>query len=461
MGTESTTARRLPWAVMGLSALLLTSCGDGGEDGAEPPEDQATAQAEGTEAEQADPPTADEIAEYIADAEWTFEDRGPDGPQVIQLTGGEAEDDLGRTYTMGEELIEGDATGDGAPDVAVSLTQADGNAVDQQWFIWVGNAAEESETVAQQVLHPIGRSTSCGDAATGVSAAEDGGFEIQENFRHDMEDGPCAEPGPDELHKVVEVSPAEDGELLPVQTAPVEAWGGLCPRTDSAVSGGPAELQAFPGEEAPAVEAAWAEEVEAAEDSLLADLAGDHGFFRFTPEGYEPEGETTVDQFCGFSLGGEEEQEQPEDGGDALSGDRVNPEAYEMTGFDDSGDAVGWGFQTPSGRHSCGIFEGYDDEGYKVACLISWDDIDEVEGLPDDLPLAPVPSLDASGGQIEMHGGIPFPGSPETTLGYGEVLEVEGIACTVEESGITCTAGEEWMEASGSGYEFSTDNSEW
>lgn len=40
----------------------------------------------------------------------------------------------------------------------------------------------------------------------------------------------------------------------------------------------------------------------------------------------------------------------------------------------------------------------------------------------------PVPSLSAEGGEIQFHGGIPFPGCPETALAYGDVLEVEGIA---------------------------------
>lgn len=88
---------------------------------------------------------------------------------------------------------------------------------------------------------------------------------------------------------------------------------------------------------------------------------------------------------------------------------------------------------------------------------MDWDDPEDLDGVPEDAMLYPVPSLSAAGGEIQFHSGIPFPGSPETTLAYGDVLEVGGIACAVEESGITCTAGDEWMEANGAGYEFSTD----
>lgn len=47
-----------------------------------------------------------------------------------------------------------------------------------------------------------------------------------------------------------------------------------------------------------------------------------------------------------------------------------------------------------------------------ATCLMDWDDPEDPYGVPEDAMFYPVPSLSAEGGEVQFHGGIPFPGCP-------------------------------------------------
>lgn len=58
-----------------------------------------------------------------------------------------------------------------------------------------------------------------------------------------------------------------------------------------------------------------------------------------------------------------------------------------------------------------------------------WDDPEDPYGVAGGRHVLPGAQPECTeGGEIQFHGGIAFPGCPETALAYGDVLEVEGIA---------------------------------
>ncbi|MDT0158716.1 hypothetical protein Q9R19_13890 [Microbacterium sp. ARD32] len=172
--------------------------------------------------------SGEDIRAHIADAEWSF---APDGllePFTVEFHEGTATDDSGRTYEIGTG-VEGDADGDGVVDLAVPVSQHDGNGLLELWYIWLGAG---DDTVATQVLYPIARTTRCGDAVHSVAAA-DPGFRIEQTLwmPHTDEDRDCADGGTGAQVRDVSVD-VIDGVAYPIQTVPIAAWGGVCPRSD-------------------------------------------------------------------------------------------------------------------------------------------------------------------------------------------------------------------------------------
>ena len=208
-------------AASAVLALTLAGCGTGsGVTATDPPDEPAPA----TTVPQT-PATPDlDFAAAVADAEWSFAPDGLGAPMRITMADGTGVDDLSRTYTIGAPVI-GEADGDGIPDAAITITQADGNAVTELWYIWLGG----DDGTATQVEYPIARTTRCGDATHSVIAV-DGGFEIDLTLRiPGSDDGrSCADGGTGTLVRTVGVQ-AFDGAPYPVQTAPILAWGGVCP----------------------------------------------------------------------------------------------------------------------------------------------------------------------------------------------------------------------------------------
>ncbi|WP_261624652.1 hypothetical protein [Nesterenkonia marinintestina] len=152
-----------------------------------------------------------------------------------------------------------------------------------------------------------------------------------------------------------------------------------------------------------------------------------------------------------------EDEDEDNDGEDegAVDGDRVDPDRFYVTanpGVD------AWGFRTPSGRHGCTftVTSITGPEQMVVGCHADFD-------ADAEFPISNTPwfmILSAQGAEFYPLSDTSFPPG-DAVLEYGEVLEIDGVACTVSEEGVRCESGGEYMSFSGSGYEFSTDNTNW
>lgn len=156
---------------------------------------------------------------------WTFRPGGnlPETAQVDLVDGG-AVDGTAR-FELGEVVL-AELTSDDRTDAAVQITRLDGNAIDEQWYLWV--AGEDGPV---QVTLPVARMAHCGTVTHSVTAVGSGGVQIHESRRYIGEDGlACTETGTDERTRVVHAVEARNtGEWWPVQTGPVGGFGGLCP----------------------------------------------------------------------------------------------------------------------------------------------------------------------------------------------------------------------------------------
>jgi len=168
--------------------------------------------------------TLADIEAHVAEAEWSFAPGGLELSYPVALTGGTSTDDLGRRYELGAG-VGADVNGDGIVDAAIPIAEHDGNGMHELWYIWLGTA----DGGAVQVEYPIARTSRCGDFTQRV-AAIDGAFEIDVALRMPFTDDavPCSDPGTGTLVRWVRVIDA-GGAAYPMQLAPVEAWGGVCP----------------------------------------------------------------------------------------------------------------------------------------------------------------------------------------------------------------------------------------
>ena len=196
--------------------------------------------------------TAEEIQEWVADAAWSFASRGLDEPETVEIVDGTATDQYDRIYEVGEGAPS-DANGDGITDLAVPISVLDGNGFEELWYIWLGS--DDPDTVATQVLYPIALSTRCGDVIHSVTAS-DGGFAIDQTLRMPSDHArDCASGGTGHQQREVAVVDI-DGHAYPLQTAPVEAWGGICPRSEwlDGLSAAGADIRTAPPASARAIE---------------------------------------------------------------------------------------------------------------------------------------------------------------------------------------------------------------
>lgn len=154
-----------------------------------------------------------------------------------------------------------------------------------------------------------------------------------------------------------------------------------------------------------------------------------------------------------------------------LDGPRANADEFAVP-FHESAhaDLLGpaWEFETPSGRHWCQLSEAApmsaeELEGPGVVCYPGIDDHVELPPvLAESDHAAFVLVLTRDGGQVISIGGLVSTGFRDLgyeipVLPYGEVLEAAGVACGVEETGVTCAVGGETLAFSSQGWEFSTD----
>lgn len=252
--------------------------------------------------------TGADIQEWIADAEWSFAPSGVGAPFTVAFEAGRASDDVMRTYEIGVGVA-GDADADGITDLAVPVSQLDGNGFLELWYIWLGNDADADDgSVARQVVYPIARTSRCGDVVHSV-APEDDGFTIDQTLwlPHTDQGPDCVSGGTGVQTRTVTVIEI-DGEPFPIQTAPVEAWGGVCPRSEW-LDGIPDDTivgRIAPPASAPQVIAAG-ELVNLFEIAAAPLVAGDGArFFGFQPADLAPESQaeaeaTPVTMHCAFA----------------------------------------------------------------------------------------------------------------------------------------------------------------
>lgn len=193
---------------------------------------------------------APSLEEFVAQAEWSVAPLGVHAEQHIQLTDGSgtgdyrlaypedaAPEQLGRkpvdttaAYELGEVLI-GDVTGDGVEDAVASITASSEEIRDEElWYIWRG--VEDGETIAEQIPHPIASAQECADVVDEVSIADGAVRTVTRQMTyHDVqfEDGATCATDPNRDRERTISAQQVDGAWYPVQQAPTQSWGGICP----------------------------------------------------------------------------------------------------------------------------------------------------------------------------------------------------------------------------------------
>ncbi len=249
--------------------------------------------------------TGADIQQWIANAEWSFADRGLAEPITLVFDDGAAADDLLRTYEIGDG-VEGDVDGDGVVDLAVPVSQLDGNGYQELWYIWLGADVDPdggADVLATQVVYPIARTTRCGDVVNSVEAIENG-FRIDQSLwmPHVDDDRDCASGGTGAQVREVTVVDV-DGAAFPLQTAPLEAWGGVCPRSDwlDGILDDTVTARAAPHPSSP--EVIGAGEMVSLYELPEAPLLTGNGarFFGFQPEDMSTAGEPPATMHCAFA----------------------------------------------------------------------------------------------------------------------------------------------------------------
>ncbi|HIY67253.1 MAG TPA: hypothetical protein H9830_13370, partial [Candidatus Agrococcus pullicola] len=119
-------------------------------------------------------------------------------------------------YEVGD-IVHAELNDDALLDAAAQIVIIDGNAVEEQWYLWLA-----TEGSPEQVTLPVARSAHCGTATHSVEALDGGGVEIHETRRHIGEvDLACSETGTDErVRTVIAVEARNEGEWWPVQVDP-------------------------------------------------------------------------------------------------------------------------------------------------------------------------------------------------------------------------------------------------
>ena len=128
-------------------------------------------------------------------------------------------------YALGE-VTYGDIDADGDDDAVALISRSQDNGYKALWYAWLAQGAE-----ASQLKYPIAETGRCGTFVESVVIRE-GAVNVTEYLRvQGLDDRvPCSDPGTGLRKRSVTVH-AEGSDAWPVQTAPVAAWGGLCPGT--------------------------------------------------------------------------------------------------------------------------------------------------------------------------------------------------------------------------------------
>ncbi|MGN5732080.1 hypothetical protein [Arthrobacter psychrochitiniphilus] len=189
-------------------------------------------------------PTAVDIRSVdLANTTWMYSFLGRELPYEVTLVNGEATKNPGEfssSFKLGQ-VVYGDVDGDGDEDAVAQLNGATPEGGRGFWYIWIADVSG-----AVQLKYPIAE-TNC-YALVLPPEITDGAINLTEYLHIPGVDDeiPCSEPGTGLKKRTITVitdsTGSTDGsgpEMWPVQTAPVVAWGGMCP--------GPANPDATPG----------------------------------------------------------------------------------------------------------------------------------------------------------------------------------------------------------------------
>ncbi|MEO6529355.1 MAG: hypothetical protein ABI563_12345 [Specibacter sp.] len=174
-----------------------------------------------------EPPAVVDIrAVELGTMEWSYSPRGLDQPVTVKLVDGAASAGTGAglvSYTL-EEVAYGDVDGDGDEDAVARINRSNDMAFEGLWYVWRADGAD-----VVQLKYPIAQTGRCGTYVESV-VISDGAVALTEYLRIPGLDDkiPCSDPGTGLQKRTVTVH-AEGPDAWPVQTAPVPAWGGLCP----------------------------------------------------------------------------------------------------------------------------------------------------------------------------------------------------------------------------------------
>lgn len=216
------------FALGSLLVLALASCsGSPTAGGADPggPAPSGSAPGDGAVEEIDDEAAVADIREAdLGNVSWLYSLGGTELPLTVQLVDGESFD--GATAYLMEDVQYGDVDGDGDEDAVASISQANGNGYERLWYLWLVDGAEVA-----QLQYPIAQTSRCGTAVDAVVAG-DGSVSVTQRQRLAVVDDavPCSDAGTGLQVRTITVQ--REGELLwPVQTEPIPAWGGICPRS--------------------------------------------------------------------------------------------------------------------------------------------------------------------------------------------------------------------------------------
>lgn len=172
------------------------------------------------------PSTVDIRAVDLANSAWLYSFGGFDLPVEVKLVNGEASSDgdgVPITYSLGD-VVYGDVDGDGDDDAVARINRAQSMGSEGLWYVWLAEGPD-----ALQMKYPVAQTGRCSTYVESV-VISDGGIALTEYQRiPGLDDAiPCSDPGTGLKKRTITVH-SEGQDKWPVQTAPVAAWGGLCP----------------------------------------------------------------------------------------------------------------------------------------------------------------------------------------------------------------------------------------
>lgn len=187
-------------------------------------EPAATAGLQGNESA---PAAAKDIrAVDLRNTPWLYSAGGVEVPLALTLVDGQATVQAaeGAARFEFQDVAYGDVDGDGDDDAVASISRSGDNTYERLWYLWLLQDQD-----AMQVKYPIAQSGKCGTAVDSVVPGQ-GRVEITQRLRQRVVDDrvPCSEPGTGLQQRTITVH-TEGEQAWPVQTAPIPAWGGICP----------------------------------------------------------------------------------------------------------------------------------------------------------------------------------------------------------------------------------------